>query len=366
MTTPLRVLIADDTPDVRELLHMALELQRGLEVVGEAADGVEAVAAAEQLTPDALLLDLAMPRMDGLQAIPEVRRVSPHTKIIVLSGFEASVTANEALSRGAHAYVPKGTAMPAIAAKIREVCGAQAPAEPVSEAASQRAPAEPRGASPTIPTIVHELRNQAIVVEGFSKALLSAWGDLDDAARRDYFERVARNAAQMRALVDVLGDVNRIDANALDLACRPVSLAGLVRETADDMVASSARDITLVTTDDPRVRADPIRLRQVLTNLLSNAAKFTPDGSPITVTVRARDGYGEVEVADCGPGIPLHRRHELFAPFARLGATAPGTGLGLYISRGIMQAHRGTLALADSDEGARFVVRLPLLPAPHR
>jgi signal transduction histidine kinase len=349
----LRVLVADDTPDLRELLRFALERQGGFTVVGEAADGLEAVALARREQPDAVLLDLAMPQMDGLQAIPEILAASPATKIVVFSGFEAAALANEALERGAQAYLPKGTMPAGIAAKLREVCGAPSPPAPRD---SRRIG---RSTSDIISALVHELRNQVTVVEGFAQTIARNWDDLADAQRRDYLERVVRNAAQIRALVDVFADANRVGSDELELSLVATSLEGLVREIVDDLAVTSSRKVELEVQRDARVRADPIRLRQVLTNLLSNAAKFSPPGSTIAVTVDAKGGRGLVTVSDEGPGIPAGRADELFEPFARLGAAQPGTGLGLYISRGIVRRHGGDLFLEPSATGARFVIALP-------
>jgi YesN/AraC family two-component response regulator len=120
---PIRVLIADDTPEIRRLIRMNLEHQRGFQIVGEAGDGAEAVALARAEQPDAIVLDLAMPILDGLQAIPEIRRLSPRTKIAVLSGFHDRTLARKALACGAHRYLEKGTAFAELASALRELCG---------------------------------------------------------------------------------------------------------------------------------------------------------------------------------------------------------------------------------------------------
>lgn len=101
----IRVLLADDLPQIRNMLRRGLEKDGRFEIVGEASDGNEAVTMATEARPDAMVLDLAMPNLDGLQAIPQILAASPHTKIIVLSGF--SEMGPEVLRAGAHGFFEK-------------------------------------------------------------------------------------------------------------------------------------------------------------------------------------------------------------------------------------------------------------------
>lgn len=117
----VRVVLADDTKEYRTLLRIILEQHGAFEVVGEAANGEEAVQLVGELQPDAIVLDLAMPVMDGLQAIPLLREVSPGTAIVVLSGFARGQLDRVALSRGAAVYVEKGEAFSRIAATLLDV-----------------------------------------------------------------------------------------------------------------------------------------------------------------------------------------------------------------------------------------------------
>ncbi len=116
-TRPLRVVIIDDTLDLRELLRVALA-RGGMEVVAEAEDGVAGIEAVRLERPDIVLLDLSMPVMDGLQAIPLVREASPRTRIVVLSGFEAERMAPACRSAGAHGYLEKGGALDDVAVEL--------------------------------------------------------------------------------------------------------------------------------------------------------------------------------------------------------------------------------------------------------
>ncbi len=103
------------------LLRFTLEQDDRFEIVGEAADGAEAVEMTASALPDAVILDLAMPVMDGLQAIPHIKECCPDTKIVVLSGFQASTMSEEAMSHGAHAYLEKGAGFTDIASTIARV-----------------------------------------------------------------------------------------------------------------------------------------------------------------------------------------------------------------------------------------------------
>jgi len=123
----LRVVLADDTAEYRLLLRIILEQDGRFDVVAEAADGAEAVRAAIAEQPDVLVLDLAMPVMDGLQAIPGVRSGAPETVIVVLSGFARGRLDREALALGASAYVEKGEAFSVIVSTLLDLT-ATAPA----------------------------------------------------------------------------------------------------------------------------------------------------------------------------------------------------------------------------------------------
>jgi DNA-binding NarL/FixJ family response regulator len=130
----IRVLIADDHEVVRRGLRTFLDLQDDIEVVGEAEDGEEAVAASERLTPDVILLDLVMPRRDGVAAIPEIRRRSPRTRVIVLTSFLDDDKLLPAVRAGAAAYVLKDIHPQELVQAIRTVHGGDSLLHPAAAA----------------------------------------------------------------------------------------------------------------------------------------------------------------------------------------------------------------------------------------
>jgi DNA-binding response OmpR family regulator len=207
---------------------------------------------------------------------------------------------------------------------------------------------------------------------GAGTTLLNAAGDLDPAEMRQFHRIIVDRAEHMRVLIGNLLDVARIETGALPVDPEPSDLHLLVEEAGGRSHSADARNPLEVElpVDLPRVMADRRRIVQVLGNLLSNAAGYSPGGSPITVSA-VRDGvHVAVSVSDRARGIPAELLPELFRKFKRAsGETkAPGidgSGLGLAICKGIVEAHGGRL-WAESDGpglGARFAFTLPAVEA---
>lgn len=119
-----RVLLCDDTRDIILLLGAEFDLHSDLEVVAEAANGKEAVSLAQTLQPDVVVLDLTMPEMDGLEALPEILRAAPETKVVVLSSNDPEAFAPKVIELGAKRFIEKGTPADDIARVVRDVAGA--------------------------------------------------------------------------------------------------------------------------------------------------------------------------------------------------------------------------------------------------
>jgi DNA-binding NarL/FixJ family response regulator len=118
----IRVVVADDEAPVRALLGITLSMERDFQVVGEAADGMQAVHLIEQQHPDAVVLDLMMPVLAGLDAIPRIRECCPECRIVVFSALSADQAASDALSRGADAYVEKTRFVTELCDTLHRIC----------------------------------------------------------------------------------------------------------------------------------------------------------------------------------------------------------------------------------------------------
>lgn len=214
--------------------------------------------------------------------------------------------------------------------------------------------------------LVHELRNPLAVVKGFAIALEEATDRMDEEMMRTSAGAIRRNSDHLAALLDSLVDVYSLTTGGMRLNRVEVLVGELVHQTVADLEpVLNGNPVRTDIRHDGYALLDPVRIRQALTNLLANAAKYGPKDSSIEVAIdRNTDGL-DISVTDEGPGIPPERAPQLFQRFSRLGAEGSGMGIGLFISKGIARAHGGDLFLDESDVGCRFVLRLPAGSSPN-
>jgi signal transduction histidine kinase len=220
-----------------------------------------------------------------------------------------------------------------------------------------------RHKSELITMVSHEVRTPLASVLGFTRLLLER--EVSDAERQRYLEIIDSEATRLAGLVSDFLDARLIEEGQFALRREPFDLGALVREQAELTLAhDEAHELSLQLPSEPlRVDGDRARLAQVVGNVLSNAVKYSPGGGTITVGARASSGVARVWVADEGDGIPPEHRAQLFEPFYRGGAAAagiPGTGLGLAVSRRIVEAHEGRIGFDPLEHGTRFWFDVPL------
>ncbi len=217
----------------------------------------------------------------------------------------------------------------------------------------------------------HELRTPLSSIHGYVEMLLDGdLGPLSD-SQRDALEIVTRSSGRLMAITRNLLDVTRIEAGTFVLLLKPIDLGALLRAVIEEYepeIRERRHQIALHAPDGlPPALCDEMRAVQIIGNLLSNAAKYTPPGGHIAVAVRRDDGDGflRVSVADDGPGISAEDQAHLFDLFYR-GASARqdgtgGAGLGLYIARSLARLHGGQVWLeSQPGAGSTFYVSLPI------
>jgi signal transduction histidine kinase len=445
---PMRVLVVDDTPDLRDLLTMALERTGDFEVVAHAENGLQGVELATAHEPELVLLDIAMPVMDGLEALPLIRGALPQAVVVMLSGFGASEMTSKALAGGADGYIQKGQPLASLLAQLRALVSARTVTErdddtggalerpamldhlelapfgfvqvrrgrviranreadrllgdlsaPDTELAAV-APAlathlarGPQDASalldlgePTRRVLVtvrhsgedqivylqaqtgdevellrraisiaaHEIRNPVGVLMGVAETLVIHGHELSETERNRMLNAIGR---QTRLLDNITADLlaaGQAQHGTIAVQLEQVDPADIVRSVVDDTF-----DLTVVNDARAMVVTDPIRLQQMLGNLLSNARKY--GDPPFEVHVTSAGSEVSIAVHDSGPGVPESFRPRLFQEYSRApGSRARGTGLGLFVVRALAEAQGGSVTYApQAPRGSIFTLTLP-------
>ena len=218
-----------------------------------------------------------------------------------------------------------------------------------------------------VAAVSHELRTPLAAVRQVTE-LLADGRVRDESERDDYYRRLGHASGRLNRLVEDLLDFKRLEAGRLDYTFTSVDPAELVGNVVDDVRGTTPS--TPIALNAPgtglKVRADREALGRAVRNLLDNAIKYSPAGSPVDVSVKAASGRVAMAVRDRGPGIPADRQQSVFDTFAR-GPSAegvPGTGLGLTMVRHIVDAHGGTVTLdSQLGGGSTFVIEVPINPS---
>ena len=177
-------------------------------------------------------------------------------------------------------------------------------------------------------------------------------------------ETMRRSSVRLSRLTSDLLDASRLESDQLSLDRQIIDAAGLVQSVVEQMrVVAAGRQIVFENEPVPSVSADPVRIEQIVNNLLDNALKYSPESSPVRVRVRYDGGGARITVEDRGHGIAAAELPKLFDRYYRAQGPSrvrPGLGLGLYIARGLATAHGGTLSASSREgEGSEFSLWLP-------
>jgi signal transduction histidine kinase/DNA-binding response OmpR family regulator len=218
-------------------------------------------------------------------------------------------------------------------------------------------------------TMSHELRTPLNAVLGFSDLLTEErYGPLNDKQRR-YVSHIHTGGKHLLSLINDILDLSKIEAGRLELAIESVLVRTSFAEVVDTirpLADKKSQSLVVNSTPDLSVRADSVRFKQVLMNLIGNAIKFTPEGGKVELAARQLGEVVRVEVRDSGPGIPPEEQQRIFEAFYRAtktGKAVEGTGLGLAITQRLVELHGGHLGLESKmGSGSCFFFTLPAVP----
>ena len=214
-------------------------------------------------------------------------------------------------------------------------------------------------------SVSHDLRTPLAVITGAATTLQD--DEVEEGLRRELTETIVQEADHLNRLVQNVLDMTRLEAGALRLRRQWHVLEEVIGSALSrvDKTLGDRKVVTSLPTELSLVPLDALLIEQVLVNLLENAAKYTPDGSPVFIVAQLRGGEVEIEVADRGPGIPAAERDRIFDKFYRSSSEGGGAGLGLTICRGIVVAHGGRIWVEDQEaSGASFRFTLPIVGEP--
>ncbi len=359
----VRVLVVDDSTPVRRLLRSMLKTYMFRVHV---ADNAETAFSILNKYHDisVVITDYEMPGMNGVEFCARIRetRSPQELAVIGVSARDLEFLPVQFIKSGANDFIKKPFCREEFYLRVvhnQETLETFHKLHELNELKNR-----------FLGMAVHDLRNPINGIMGFSEMLAEELKQQGAADQAELAEFIHSASTQMLLLVNDLLDVSVIESGKLDLKPEHLDLAALVRERARFLsITATARKIH-IRTEIPGsflVSCDGRRIAQVLDNLLSNALKFSPAGSEVTVFLE-RDGADAVVcVGDQGPGVPQSQQHRLFQYFSRIDSkpadNKQGTGLGLAIVKKIVETHKGRVWVESAPgNGARFFFSIPALP----
>jgi two-component system, NtrC family, sensor kinase len=373
------ILLVDDEADFRGVLAKRLG-RRGIRV-HEAPGGEEALRLLEETPLDVIVMDVKMPGMNGIDALKRIKERHLTAEVILLTGHANTQDGVDGIKSGAFDYLSKPVELEHLIRKITQAhnkigrfLSAKQEAEFRERVKQQMVVAERLVALGTMATgVAHEINNPLAIIQdaaGWLRQIL-AKPEMEAMPRRADFEkaldRIHTAVQRARIITHQLLQVVKTQGAELPdpTRMREVSLKELVQECVplvESEAASKGIKISLESAEPPPVAwTDPYQLLQVLLNLLTNSIQATDAGGRITIALRASLEEAKVEVKDTGSGIAKENLTRIFEPFFTTKGVGQGTGMGLYVSWGIV-AKLGGLITVESQvgQGTTFTITLPV------
>ncbi len=365
-----KILIVDDD---RVNLRILKGILKGAHyVISEAESGEAALEIYEKVRPQLVLLDVMMPGIDGLETCRRLRQTyaSDCAPVIFITAKSESDDVVEGLAAGGVDYLPKPFKPKEVLARIRAHLQSQILIEHQKLLVEQLSNAN-ASKNKFLGMAAHDLRNPLASIRGLAEFLSDGTVGPLTPDQLDLVKTIHGASQSMLDLVNELLDVATIEAGELRLQLELQDLGALLEKSVYLSNIEAAKKTTKIictaSGDSSFALVDGAKIRQVIDNLISNAAKFSPPGSTITVELHAGPGRRGFSVKDQGPGIPESEKDKLFKDFGRLSVKPTGgeksTGLGLAICRKIIDAHGGMISAENLPGlGCEFRVTLPCPP----
>ncbi len=381
----LTVLLVEDSPADARLAHLMLADARAPRFALVHVDRLAAAAATLESGQrvDAVLLDLGLPDGQGLTNVTRLRTVAPRVPIVVMSGNDDEALAVAGVRDGAQDYLVKGRVEGDMLARAlryaierKDAEARLAAALATQQEANRQLESLNKAKSDFVSIVGHEFRTPLTGILGFSEILRDE--ELSPAEVQEYAGDINADACRLIRMITEMLDLDRMEAGAVTLRLEAVDLCAVVAEVAALARRTAPRHAIRLDLDDtlPPLQGDRDKLVQVVTNLVSNAIKYSSGGA-ITITLTSdtstdagtdtpsRGAFAHLRVRDEGMGIPAEALETVFERYARIESTATryiaGTGLGLPIVRQIVELHGGRVwAESTPGAGSTFHVTIPV------
>ncbi|MBD2197043.1 MULTISPECIES: hybrid sensor histidine kinase/response regulator [Calothrix] len=370
-----KILVVDDSPDNVFLIKTILE-EEGY-TVSTAENGASALSQLEASPCDLVLLDLMMPGMDGYEVTRRIRgntAMQQYIPILLITAHDAPNVA-KGLDLGADDFIRKPVTVDELLARVRSLLRLKHSIDERDEIARQR--------EDFVSRLTHDLRTPLVAADRvlmlFQQGALGALSP----QMEEVIAIMARSNTNLLSMVNTLLEVYRFEAGRKTLAFQPVNLRQLLEEVVGELTPlAEAKSLSInlgiaqeLTSNS--VMGDRLELHRLFTNLIGNAIKFTDSGSVNihlgSTTQNSKKSYLDavensafsefliVEVEDTGPGISPEEQTTLFERFRQGSHKSSGSGLGLYLSRRIVEAHQGNILVkSELGKGSVFIVMLPV------
>ena len=373
-----QVLVIDDEMGPRESLRMLLKPIYQVHTADSVEIGLKLL---NEKKPDAIVMDIRMPGMTGIEGLRRIRQIDPHLSVIMLTGFGALETAKEALRLGATDYISK----PFDAREMREVIGrnvertrlhrtsesAAAEIKELNNRLLQELAQKERLASlgQASAEFVHDIGNPLTIVWGYVQLLakkLEESEPTDDpnaVSSNKEMEIIEQNVRLCRDLLTMWQSYGSVEATPHKL----ISISDIVREVVAGVGAMAKEtpvDLKCDVTEDPcSLMGDAVQITRAIQNVIINAIQASGDRKgTVEVSCIRKDFYVDVRIADTGQGISPEQIARIFDPYFTTKQGKSGTGLGLFITRKVVDDHNGSIKVDSTPGiGTTITIRLPLI-----
>jgi len=355
-----KILVVDDSPDNVFLIKTILEEENY--TVTTAENGSTALARITESNFDLILLDVMMPGMDGYEVTKRIRENEDilFVPILLITAHDSPNVAH-GLDLGADDFIRKPVTVDELLARVRSLVRLKHSIDERDEIDRQR--------QDFVSRLTHDLRTPLVAAERMMTLFLDgALGELSP-PMAEAITIMERSNSNLLSMVNTLLEVYRFEAGRKTLTFQPIDLPKLLMEVGDELTPLASAKKLVISTDEIDkldtiiLDGDRLELHRLFTNLVGNAIKFTDSGSVtlgLSKSASSEDNI-TIEIADTGQGIPSEEQATLFERFRPGNHKRSGSGLGLYLSRRIVEAHQGTIQVSSElGKGSVFTVNLPV------